>query len=582
MKRALFLVGLFAFLTTSSCAYFNSLYNAKRLYSDAERAAERGDSVSASQHYRTSIEKAARSLEKDPDGRWSDDALYLIARAHFQQAAISGRGLDRAGAAFRRLLEVSEDDDMRAGAHAYLGAVEYRLGNIPGALEQLDRSLEVEDGEHEMASFAHLWRARARFAGGDPAGAWSDLDAAVALDDRVRVEAGLESLARALSTDESSRFQTALGVLASDENAASSADSIAVLARRSAQRWGAASAREFLESFAGVGWSPAAREEMTLLRAELAVEAGDTATGIADANAIARASAESVGLRARVAAAEWQLASVSDPAELEDIRAPLLSALERPEAARLVRELKTLEVLLGRGEEGQQLAYFAAAELARDQLGAPALARTLFLRHAESSGGTEYTGKSLLAAASLNPSPDQAGLIDSRIEGLDGNVYLAAANGGVDDAEYGRAERSLERQLALLMEHAYQEAEERDGMVSQTLAEIDSVSEMATVDSLIAACALMVDSVAQTGTWETDDVLADSARVACVRTDTARLDSILNGELDFAADTAAADTLFDDGDDPFPPDSADPFPPDTSDPFPDPPDSISMLLEPAG
>ena len=68
----------------SNCGYFNSLYNARRDFADAERAAANGQRSQAQQGYTGAIEKAAKSYRKYPRGRWSDDALYLIARARFE------------------------------------------------------------------------------------------------------------------------------------------------------------------------------------------------------------------------------------------------------------------------------------------------------------------------------------------------------------------------------------------------------------------------------------------------------------------------------------------------------------------
>ena len=83
MRRAPKLLLLLAVVSLAGCAYFNALYNARRLYREGEAAANRGDLSAAETAHRESLDKAARSLERDAAGRWSDDALLLIARNQF-------------------------------------------------------------------------------------------------------------------------------------------------------------------------------------------------------------------------------------------------------------------------------------------------------------------------------------------------------------------------------------------------------------------------------------------------------------------------------------------------------------------
>src|SRR5690606_8159917 len=71
MRRAVPLAVVGA-LGLSACAYFNALYNAKRLFAEAEAAAAKGQASVADASYSQAIEKAAKSLRKDPDGRWAD------------------------------------------------------------------------------------------------------------------------------------------------------------------------------------------------------------------------------------------------------------------------------------------------------------------------------------------------------------------------------------------------------------------------------------------------------------------------------------------------------------------------------
>lgn len=158
VRRALALAA-FAALPLPACVYFNTLYNAERLFEEAERARARGELDAADLAYREAAQKAAKGLHSDPDGAWADDALYLLARARF------GRGNEQAArAALEQLLLTTDDDGLETGAHAYLGAIRVGSGHEAAALAELDAVLRQARVEPELAAFARVWRARARFA----------------------------------------------------------------------------------------------------------------------------------------------------------------------------------------------------------------------------------------------------------------------------------------------------------------------------------------------------------------------------------------------------------------------------------
>lgn len=83
---------------TNAVAFFNTFYNAQRLFNDAEAEVlkarrdmlERGGSVktvalpaSARQKFQTSIEKNSKVLSFYSDSKWVDDALLMIGKAYF-------------------------------------------------------------------------------------------------------------------------------------------------------------------------------------------------------------------------------------------------------------------------------------------------------------------------------------------------------------------------------------------------------------------------------------------------------------------------------------------------------------------
>ena len=83
---------------TNAISYFNTFYNAQRLFSDAEDEVlksrrdflEKGSSLklfsipaSARQKFQTSIEKNSKVLSFYPDSKWVDDALLMIGKAYY-------------------------------------------------------------------------------------------------------------------------------------------------------------------------------------------------------------------------------------------------------------------------------------------------------------------------------------------------------------------------------------------------------------------------------------------------------------------------------------------------------------------
>ena len=499
------------YLLVGGCAYYNSLYNAERAFGDAERAAARGESSVALNEYGVAIEKAERSLKRDPDGRWSDDARFLIARAHF------GRGdIPAARPVLERVLAESGDGSLKAGAAAYLGAVDVHEGREEAGIQRLTAALNGEP-EDDMRAFAHLWRGRARLALGDAAG-WKDLDDAAAIAAPAGTAALLERATWAATGDDYTRAQQSFGAVFQRAETVRWADSLRALTRRAAIHFGPDRARRLLVPEEGP-WNAGDRDRMALFRADLALMGGDTAAAIAEARAVADRATGPTADGARVVMARISLGSAQETAELNDIRAALLPAIANADAQRLIREIKTLGVLLERAQGGQPLALFAAAELARDELRAPHLARSLFLAYAALAPEAVYAPKARLAANALA----QDGTLEP--VGADtSNVYVAAMRGRGGDA-FTTAEEGLQKALATLRADATRVAEQRDASVRTTIAQLDSVRAAARRDSVSLSCGLMLDSLAIGG------MRGDSIRAACIRGATLRMDSIIADSL---------------------------------------------------
>jgi tetratricopeptide (TPR) repeat protein len=521
------LAALLAVVSLAGCAYFNALYNARRLYDDAETAAEEGNRVEALAAYRESLEKAARSFEQDPDGRWADDALLLVGQNQFALGNCAA-----AEAALHRVVRETGDRAVASRARAYLGAALYCLEEPAEALGFLDQAVAGLDEESHVHTFARLWRARARFDLGQTDPAWADLEVAAARSDALGRAALLEQIARAASLERPDLAIAAFHRLLADPAGDMHADSITVLARLAGSRWGGATAREALGPAPEAPWAGEIRDRLIVERALHAALAGDTATAVSELSDAASRSAADAANAARVALARLRLQNATGPEVLTEIRGTLLPAIADQGVRLLLNTIGVIGVLLDQAAGGQPLALFAAAEVSRDRLHAPALARRLFVSYADVAGSGAWSTKALLAALALDPPATEEASLRSRFAAAT-DVYALAARGtapiGFEDSE-----ARLDQVLSDIIRDAERQAQARDVAVSVAIAEIDSITSAVRADSVALTCGFFADSLGLAG------IRRDSVRAACLREDQLLVDSFLVVDTMLLRDTTLA------------------------------------------
>ncbi|MCI0496615.1 tetratricopeptide repeat protein, partial [candidate division KSB1 bacterium] len=80
---------VFTLTFIAGCAYYNTFFNAKKFYKEAEKGRlkdldkENEITTSTKQKYQQAIEKASRLLEYYPKSRYVDDALFLLGKSFF-------------------------------------------------------------------------------------------------------------------------------------------------------------------------------------------------------------------------------------------------------------------------------------------------------------------------------------------------------------------------------------------------------------------------------------------------------------------------------------------------------------------
>ena len=511
---------LAALASTSACAYYNSMYNANRLFDEAEKAAARGELGTARTAWQNSIEKAATSVRRHPDSQWSDDARLLMARAHLQ--------LGDAMAARRQLLELLQekpDPERRAAAGLYLGIIDAEVADDESALTRLNAALESPPGAARLRAAAFMARARVHYRARDWNAARADVQAAhKAGVEALRTPATLLGLRVSLAAHDSLSARDAWTLLLRDPATQRWTDSLPSLAQATASTFSAAFARTALNLAADAPWRAPARDSLLLLRSALVLQSGDTASALAELDRMAAHTTGAMADESRVQSAQWRLARVTDLENLADIRATLLPAIADQRARSLIQALKTLDVLTAQSRAaGQPLALFAAAELARDELRAPKLAARLFLDYARQAPQTPWAAKALLAAGALDP--ERSDELRAQAERFEDSPYIALLAGRTDaDASYQEAEERLSRTLQVLLSDAASAAAARETTVNRAAAAIDSVRLAAHLDSARVACGLMIDSLAVAG------IRADSIRSACLRNDRPRVAVLLKAD----------------------------------------------------
>lgn len=424
----------------TGCVYYNTIYNAERLYAEAEDHRRAGNDSLAALRYQDVVRKAAEGYRRDPDGEWADDALLLMGRARLRLGELRA-----SQAALREAAALAQDEPTRLSALVYLGSGLAEAGHRGEATVLLNEALQSLDRRDAQAE-GHLQRGRLLLAAGNPSSGWWDLDRALELDPDRRVEAALESLRWAIHLEDRGRMADAMHRLLTYPEGAARLDTIVALVRSGSERWGPELAADLLVGADSARWGGAGRGRIRLERARLLHEAGRED----EALEVARAVAGGFGLvaaEARLQLARWTLAQARDLAEVEAVIRLLRPSADHEGAAELLGALEELSRLTSIGLQ-EPLGLFAAAEIARIRLDAPVLARGLYLAYADGAPDDPWTPKALLAALVVSQAEGDRAWLRGRLQARGESPYARAARGeeapGLADLEEELARRMSE------------------------------------------------------------------------------------------------------------------------------------------
>ncbi len=413
-----------------------------------------GQDSAVSAHYREVVDKATKAYRDDEEGGYADDALLLIAKARFRLGATA-----EASRALDRVLEISDDSDLRAQAALYRGVVAVAVGETARGMALLDDAIEDIDEPVHLAE-GHLWRARAFFERGMVEQAWRDLDRAAEVSSAHVVTANLERIAWGFILPDLTRIHQGIQELIFTGRAQVYGDSIRSLARRFADRWGAVSAGVLLDNAEDAHWSRDERDRLLMTRAWFAYEAGEVRLAERDARLVGSGVGEQAAA-ARVTMAKWRLAEVEEVGHLARLRPVLLPAVSSEDAQTLLNAMRRVELLVEYGLEREPVALIGAAEISRDVLVAGRLSAALFRASAIEASEGPWIGKTLLASRELTTDPAERERLDRLLDALPDDPYVRYAHKGHSGPDLGELESRLQEALDPLFERVDEELRAR-------------------------------------------------------------------------------------------------------------------------
>jgi TolA-binding protein len=136
-------------LFSVGCAYFNTFYNAKQLYKEAETTRAKGTPDQAATKYDGAIKKCLDLIRFHPNSRYVDDALYMVGMSHFYRGEYV-----QSQASFRDLLDRFPHSEFAERAWFQMGLAGLREGDVAGAasaFESLEKAFPKSDYVVEAA-----------------------------------------------------------------------------------------------------------------------------------------------------------------------------------------------------------------------------------------------------------------------------------------------------------------------------------------------------------------------------------------------------------------------------------------------
>jgi len=414
------------------CAYYNGVYNTKRLASDARRAEKDGRTLEANGLWGRVALQAESTLARHPSSKWADETRLLQGTA-----LVRLKECERAVPILDRLLASTADQKMRDEAALLNGNCRESLGDAEGASRVY--ALMMDSPDAERRNLARYQHGRALRTGGDYEEALNVLassDHPRAAGERAAALAGVGRIPDAITVSDS--------LIASHDTLAPWDSILAAIGRKDLEAASQLTDR-VIEVFVA-SESRAAFVRQDALR-WAPVDEERAANRFSQANVLSGKG--QAGLNSRLELARMRLRSANGTRTLDQQAEALEQLVEfggpaGVEAARLAfvtRSVAAARDSVTPGAPQGDLRLFLSGELARDSLGAIPLAIELFERVPKDWPESSFAPKALFALAGLQP--DRAdSLIQVVTERYSQSPYLAVLR-GEDSPAYRKLEDSL-------------------------------------------------------------------------------------------------------------------------------------------
>ena len=130
---------VFIFAINSSCVYYNTFYNAKKYFKDAENIRLENENkslpVNAQTAYTKVIEKCDIVLDKYPDSDYVNSALLLSGQAHYHKEEYSSANQKM------KQLQESADPNFIQQAQFWIALIKWKKGKIQPCIDELNNLL---------------------------------------------------------------------------------------------------------------------------------------------------------------------------------------------------------------------------------------------------------------------------------------------------------------------------------------------------------------------------------------------------------------------------------------------------------
>jgi tetratricopeptide (TPR) repeat protein len=435
MKRPAFALLL---LLAGACAYYNGMYNVKRLAGRARKAEREGRPFEAQGLWGQVAIKAESVVIRHPAKGWSDEARLLHGTA-----LVRVNDCDRAIQPLEAVMLTSRHQDLAEEAALLVGGCRLKQGDPVGATEAYARLLQSR--EPDRRSLALLEHGRALRLGGQLEEALAELNGSRHVQARGERAAALATLGRS-----DAAVATADSLLAARDSTAPWQELLAALASHNPER-----AAALVDRVAADAELPATLRARLLLEDGLRWLASDTGRAeLRFQEAHRTGKATPVQAEVRYQRARALLSGAPTLAALREATDRLEDVAEEPgtyeaggaQLGAMARRVLLLGDSVTPGTPNGDLRLFLAGELARDSLAAGRLAADQFRRLSAEWPDSPFAPKAMLALIDLD-SGNADSLRGALLARYAESPYVAMAQGG-DAPAYIALEDSLRRFVA--------------------------------------------------------------------------------------------------------------------------------------